>query len=84
MKTLAAVLGACLAAVVPAQAQAPAPGAVSNDVVRIGLVLDMTSLYSDITGTGSVTAARMAVEGFRRQGAGKARRGRLRRPPEQA
>ncbi|HEX8168578.1 MAG TPA: ABC transporter substrate-binding protein [Beijerinckiaceae bacterium] len=64
MKTLAAVLGACLAAVVPAQAQAPAPGAVSNDVVRIGLVLDMTSLYSDITGTGSVTAARMAVEDF--------------------
>ncbi|HEX8664608.1 MAG TPA: ABC transporter substrate-binding protein [Beijerinckiaceae bacterium] len=67
MKTLgvAAVLCLCLAAPpASAQAQAPAPAQISDDVVRIGLVLDMASLYSDITGTGSVTAARMAVEDF--------------------
>jgi branched-chain amino acid transport system substrate-binding protein len=33
-------------------------------VIRIGLLLDMASLYADITGEGSVTAARMAVEDF--------------------
>ncbi len=33
-------------------------------MVKIGLLLDMTSLYSDITGMGSVTAAKMAVEDF--------------------
>jgi branched-chain amino acid transport system substrate-binding protein len=35
---------------------------VSDGVVKIGLILDMSSLYSDITGEGSVTAARMAIE----------------------
>ena len=52
-------------AVVQAQAQTkPAPGKFSDNVVRIGLLLDMASLYADITGEGSVTAARMAVEDF--------------------
>ncbi len=37
---------------------------ISDGVVKIGLVLDMTGLYSDITGTGSVAAARMAIEDF--------------------
>jgi branched-chain amino acid transport system substrate-binding protein len=37
---------------------------VSDDVVRIGLILDMSSLYADITGPGSEMAARMAVEDF--------------------
>jgi branched-chain amino acid transport system substrate-binding protein len=32
--------------------------------IRIGLLLDMSSLYSDVTGQGSLTAARMAVEDF--------------------
>jgi branched-chain amino acid transport system substrate-binding protein len=39
-------------------------GKVSDGVVKIGLLLDMASLYSDITGTGSVTAARMAIDDF--------------------
>ena len=48
-----------------AQAQTkPGPGKFSDNVVRIGLLLDMASLYADITGEGSVTAARMAVEDF--------------------
>jgi branched-chain amino acid transport system substrate-binding protein len=32
--------------------------------VRIGLILDMSSLYSDITGVGTETAAKMAIEDF--------------------
>ena len=45
------------------QAKAPA-GKISDGVVKIGLLLDMSSLYADITGEGSATAARMAVEDF--------------------
>ena len=37
---------------------------ISDGVVKIGLILDMTSLYADITGEGSATAARMAIEDF--------------------
>ena len=51
--------------VTTAQAQTkPAAGKFSDGVVRIGLILDMASLYADITGEGSATAARMAVEDF--------------------
>ena len=54
-----------LAVAAIAQAQTkPAPGKFSDNVVRIGLLLDMASLYADITGEGSVTAARMAGEDF--------------------
>lgn len=38
--------------------------AISDDVVRIGLIEDMSGVYADITGMGVVTAARMAVEEF--------------------
>jgi branched-chain amino acid transport system substrate-binding protein len=41
-----------------------ASGKVSDGVVKIGLLLDMNSLYADLTGEGSVTAARMAIEDF--------------------
>jgi branched-chain amino acid transport system substrate-binding protein len=37
---------------------------VSDATVKIGLLLDMNSLYADLTGQGSVTAARMAIEDF--------------------
>ena len=48
-----------------AQAQTKSSaGKFSDGVVKIGLLLDMTSLYADITGEGSVTAARMAIEDF--------------------
>jgi len=39
-------------------------GKVSDGVVKVGLLLDMAGLYSDITGTGSVAAARMAIDDF--------------------
>ena len=37
---------------------------VTDGVVKIGVMNDMSSLYSDIGGPGSVVAARMAVEDF--------------------
>ncbi len=44
-----------------------APGAraqISDGVVKIGVMSDMSSLYSDVGGPGSVVAARMAVEDY--------------------
>ena len=37
---------------------------ISGGVVKIGVMSDMSSLYSDIGGAGSVVAARMAVEDY--------------------
>jgi len=37
---------------------------ISDGVVKIGLIEDMSSIYADITGVGAVTAAKMAVEDF--------------------
>src|SRR6476619_6065870 len=55
--TGAALLLACALA---AQAQEK----VSEGVVKIGMLEDMSSIYADITGMGAVTAAKMAVEDF--------------------
>jgi len=52
----------------PAAAQAPAKPAaaprISDDIVKIGLILDMSGLYADVTGRGSATAAQMAIDDF--------------------
>ena len=53
---LAAALAACAAA--PSRAQ------VSDGVVKIGVLTDMTGAYSDLAGPGSVAAAQMAAEDF--------------------
>lgn len=37
---------------------------VSDDVVKIGVLADLSGLYSDLSGIGSVEAAKMAVEDF--------------------
>src|SRR6516225_6153560 len=37
---------------------------ISDDVVKIGVLSDMSSLYSTATGKGSLTAAQMAVADF--------------------
>ena len=66
MKPASALLALATAALCGgalAQAQKPA-AKISDGVVRIGLLLDMSSLYADLTGEGSVTAARMAIEDF--------------------
>ena len=38
--------------------------ALDDDVIKIGVLSDMSSLYSDIGGAGSVAAAKLAVEDF--------------------
>lgn len=40
----------------------PAAAEISDGAVKIGVLTDMSGVYSDITGKGSITAARMAVE----------------------
>jgi len=60
MKYLAAILAGVLAMSGGARAQ----GKISGDVVRIGVLTDMSGLYSDIGGQGSVTAAQMAIDDF--------------------
>ncbi|MGE8640021.1 MAG: ABC transporter permease, partial [Achromobacter sp.] len=46
---IAAGIAAALAAPAPAHAQ---PAAVSDDIVRLGLILDMSGVYADVTGKG--------------------------------
>ena len=57
----AAALVFSAAAVSPVQAQQAAP-AYSGDVVRIGVLTDMSGPYSGMGGPGSIVATRMAVE----------------------
>ena len=42
---------------------APAAAEISDGVVRIGVLSDMSGVYSDLTGKGSILAAQMTVEG---------------------
>ena len=37
---------------------------ISDEVVKIGLILDMSSLYADVTGPGTVAAAQLAIADF--------------------
>lgn len=41
-----------------------APVKISDEMVKIGLILDMSSLYADVTGPGTVTAAQLAIADF--------------------
>src|SRR4051812_7694718 len=50
---------------------APALAQISDDVVKIGVLTDMSGPASTPTGQGSVTAAQMAVEDFGGKGLGK-------------
>jgi len=43
---------------------APAMAQVSDGVVKIGVLTDMSGVYSDLNGTGSVAAAQLAIEDF--------------------
>jgi len=45
---------------------------ISDDAVKIGVLTDMSSLYSDATGTGSLIATQMAAEDFGGKVKGKA------------
>mgnify|MGYP001766121999 CR=1 FL=1 len=59
MAKLSAVFAAALCALATtAQAQ------ISDDIVKIGVLTDMSSLYSDATGKGSLLAVQMAVQDY--------------------
>ncbi len=60
-RTFAIALTAALAALPLAGSAA---GKVSDDVVKIGVLTDMTGYYSDLSGPGSVLAVKMAVHDF--------------------
>ncbi len=64
MKTRIIVAGIAFACAAASHAQQAKTNGISDDVVKLGLSLDMSSLYADITGTGSVTAAQMAIDDF--------------------
>jgi branched-chain amino acid transport system substrate-binding protein len=61
MKPLAATLMAGLALAASASA---ARAQISDDVVKIGVLTDMSSLYADATGKGSLAAVQMAVADY--------------------
>lgn len=63
---LSAILSAFNAPVALAQT-----AKISDDVVRIGVLTDLSGIYSDLSGAGSVLAARMAVEDFGKTVLGK-------------
>src|SRR2546425_9971829 len=60
MKAIRHTLMALTLGVVAGAAQAQ----ISDGVVKIGVLSDMSSLYTDLAGAGSIVAARMAVEDF--------------------
>ncbi len=62
--SLAATLAAALAFASSAFAQQQ----ISDDVVKIGVLTDMSGPYSDFTGSGAVIAAQMAVADFSKNG----------------
>jgi branched-chain amino acid transport system substrate-binding protein len=61
MKSLAAVIAAGLAL---AASGGAANAQISDDVVKIGVLTDMSSLYADATGKGSLAAVQMAVADY--------------------
>ena len=58
------LLAGLLATALCGSTHAQSAAGISDDAVRIGLLLDMSSLYADITGPGSVAAAQMAIDDF--------------------
>ena len=59
LKKLTAACGVALAAMFTAAT--PAHAQVSGDVIKIGFITDMASLYADIDGPGGVEAIKMAI-----------------------
>ncbi len=56
---LAAAIAAALATVA-----APAAAQVSDNAVRIGVLTDLSGVYSDVSGKGTVVATQMAIDDF--------------------
>jgi branched-chain amino acid transport system substrate-binding protein len=65
MKQISMALALLLGSIGSATAQ------VSNDAVKIGVITDLSGLYSDLSGQGSIVAAKMAIEDFGKTVLGK-------------
>jgi hypothetical protein len=76
-------LAAAFAAVLLLGSAMDARAQVSDDVVKIGVLDDMSGLYADIQGPGDVVAGKMAVEDFGGTVNGKPIEVIFGRPPEQ-
>jgi branched-chain amino acid transport system substrate-binding protein len=61
MKLKKLTAACALAAATMFGATAPAQAQISGDVIRIGFITDMSSLYADIDGQGGAEAIRMAI-----------------------
>jgi branched-chain amino acid transport system substrate-binding protein len=46
------------------EAASPAPAQISDNVVKVGVLTDMSGAYSDLAGKGSVVSAQMAIDDF--------------------
>ncbi len=68
VQRLAALATLTLTLAAPALA---ADAGISDGVVKIGVLTDMTGYYSDLSGAGSVLAAKMAIDDFGGKVAGK-------------
>src|SRR5256885_17169410 len=68
MKSIAAAVAAGLAVALSGGA---AQAQISDDVVKIGVLTDMSSLYADATGKGSLAATEMAVADYGGKGKSK-------------
>ena len=62
MRSFATLAAACIA--IAAFTGAACAQQISDDVVKIGVLTDMSSLYADATGKGSLAAVQMAVEDY--------------------
>ena len=56
--------GCCLALALSCAAWGPARAEISDNVVRVGVLNDISGIFQDTNGMGSVEAARMAAEDF--------------------
>jgi branched-chain amino acid transport system substrate-binding protein len=61
---LMSALAGCLLLLVGSNASAQAKNGKMPDVIKIGVLTDMSGVYSDLGGPGSVAAAQMAVDEF--------------------
>ena len=62
MKSKSALLAGAamfLSLVAPAQAQ------IANNTIKLGVLTDLTGIATDSTGSGSVAAAKLAIEDFK-------------------
>jgi branched-chain amino acid transport system substrate-binding protein len=64
MKFVSRAMTAAVAAALTAGFAAPVSAQVSGDVIRIGLITDMSGVYADVDGPGGAEAVKMAIATF--------------------